>query len=465
MASWNYSRTALFFDPKSNDEKLIRQVMKCFHYEETDYLYLDETGVEGPRLKDFDEPNLCFEGSDELVSEGLFYLLNALCKNVAVYSVTAMGNSVSDYYSGEEHTFDPVTGKHSRREFNYCYGESTAFGEYVESEDESLSEAGTRCEEQTIDVNDFSGIYDSFTLFDMTLGDAEEGDFSELYDAIAKKKKELADSGKSGARINGNVLELVMTFGEEYVIPDCVKRIDSGAFNKCTNLTRVIIPEGVESIGTNAFSGCSKLVDVTLPDSIISIGEDAFEGTAWFENSRNEEKQAILDEKVHIAKSGDVVIPDGITFIEDNMFENCDEITSITIPDSVISIGEGAFCGCKNLTSITIPNSVTTIGLYAFYECESLTSITIPDGVTVIEESTFGDCTSLTSITIPDGVTSIEDYAFGGCVNLTNVTIPASVNEIHVFAFCGCDNLTLTVPKGSDAIEYAKEIGIKYIET
>ena len=465
MASWNYSRTALFFDPKSNDEKLIRKVMACFQYEETDYLYLDETGVEGPKLKDFDNPTLCYEGSDELVSEGLFYLLNTLCKNVAVYSVTAMGNSVSDYYSGEEHTFDPATGKHFRREFNYCYGESTAFGEYVESEDESLSEAGTRCEEQTIDANDFSGIYDSFTLFDMLLGDAEEGDFSELYDAIAKKKKELADSGKSSARINGNVFECAMTFGEEYVIPDGVKRIDSGAFNKCKNLTRVIIPEGVESIGTSAFSGCSKLVDVILPDSIISIGEDAFEGTAWFDNCSDEEKQAILDKKVQCAKSGDVVIPDSITFIEDLMFYECDELTGITIPDSVCGIGKNAFDGCSKLKSISIPDSVTSIGSYAFAGCTSLVSITLPPRITRIEEYTFNCCESLTSIIIPEGVTLIDESAFECCTNLKSVIIPASVKEIGEFAFDCCDNLTITAPKGNCAIEYAKANFIRYIET
>lgn len=488
MASWNYSRTALFFDENANDEKLIRQVMECFDYEETDFLYMDETGVEGPKLKDFDNPTLCYEGSDELVSEGLFYLLNTLCKNVAVYSVTAEGSSVSDYYSGEEHTYDPVTGKHFRREFNYCYGEGTAFDEYVESEDEDLSEAGTRCEEQTIDVNDFSGIYDSFTLLDMSLGDAEEGNFSELYDVIAKKKKELADSGKTYAKINGNVLERAMTFGEGFIIPGSVKRIGYGAFDNCKTLSRIIIPEGVESIGSNAFSGCSKLVEVTLPDSIISIGKDAFEGTAWFDNCSEEEKQAILDKKVQCAKSGDVVIPDNVTFIDDNMFKDCDEITSIIIPDGVTGIGSGAFSGCTRLKSISIPDSVTSIGEGAFYDCASLTKITLPSKITCIDGLTFMGCTSLekitlppsitsiefeafsgcqslTNITIPDSVTVIDDCVFEGCVNLTSITIPASVKEIGEYAFDDCDDLTITAPVGSYAIEYAEEHDIEYIET
>ena len=249
--------------------------MACFQYEETDYLYQGGTGVEGPTLKDFDNQTLCYDGG-AWTSKRLFCLLNALCKNVAVYSVTAEGSSVSDCYSGEEHTYDPVTGKHFQREFNYCYGDGTAFDEYVESEYEDLSEAGTRCEEQTIDVNDFSGIFDSFDLLEKSLGYAEEGNFSELHDVIAKKKKELADSGKTYTKINDNVLERAMTFGEEFIISGSVKRIGYGAFDNCKTLSRIIIPEGVESIGSNAFSGCSKLVEVTLPAGVKEISECAF---------------------------------------------------------------------------------------------------------------------------------------------------------------------------------------------
>ena len=44
------------------------------------------------------------------------------------------------------------------------------------------------------------------------------------------------------------------------------------------------------------------------------------------------------------------------------------------IPDSVKSIG-GAFAGCSGLTSIVIPDEVTWIGDNIFEDCDSLTSI------------------------------------------------------------------------------------------
>lgn len=76
--------------------------------------------------------------------------------------------------------------------------------------------------------------------------------------------------------------------------------------------------------------------------------------------------------------TGKCVIPNSIrengkeyivTSIEDEAFQFCTGLTSITIPNSVTTIGEAAFYGCSGLTSVTIPNSVTSIGKQAFYNC------------------------------------------------------------------------------------------------
>ena len=70
-----------------------------------------------------------------------------------------------------------------------------------------------------------------------------------------------------------------------------------------------------------------------------------------------------------------VVIPEGVTEIGDNAFEDCSSLTSVTIPEGVTRIGDWAFKGCSSLTSVTIPESVTRIGDKAFYGCSSLTSV------------------------------------------------------------------------------------------
>ena len=107
-------------------------------------------------------------------------------------------------------------------------------------------------------------------------------------------------------------------------------------------------------------------------------------------------------------------IPNTVTSLGNNAFDNCGLLTSITIPSSVTSIGNYAFQSCVGLTSITIPSSVTTIGSYAFYSCSGLTSITISNGVTSIDGQAFGNCKGLKTLTIPSSVTNIGSNIVAG---------------------------------------------------
>lgn len=122
--------------------------------------------------------------------------------------------------------------------------------------------------------------------------------------------------------------------------------------------------------------------------------------------------------------------------IDDQAFDVCVNLHSITMTPSIRTIGEQVFAD-SNLTSITIPSSVRSINNVVFGACNFLNRVIIPNSVTDITNP-FEDCAGLTSITIPDSVTSIGDYIFKGCSNLTSITIPNTITEIPVSAFEGC---------------------------
>ena len=132
-----------------------------------------------------------------------------------------------------------------------------------------------------------------------------------------------------------------------------------------------------------------------------------------------------------------VVIPKGVTQIEDDAFRGCHTLMSVTLHKRVKMIGDHAFFH-TGLTSISLPESVMDIGNYAFSECVFLKSVVIPEGVTVIGIETFSKCPALESAVIPESVTTIRYGAFGGCKSLKSVNIPNAVTLIEKEAFIAC---------------------------
>lgn len=72
---------------------------------------------------------------------------------------------------------------------------------------------------------------------------------------------------------------------------------------------------------------------------------------------------------------GEVVIPDGVTEIDDEAFIECESLESVVIPKSVVEIREYAFAHCKSLKSVTIHGNVRKIDSWAFWDCAALAEI------------------------------------------------------------------------------------------
>ena len=300
----------------------------------------------------------------------------------------------------------------------------------------------------------------------------------------------------------------------DVILENGVTNIFSEAFLDCSGLTSIVIPDSVTSIGFAAFSGCSGLVEMTLP-FIGSAKEGAgytyfgyiFGAKKYWSNGGSVPsslKKVTVTAMTSIPAYAfyrcvgltDVIIPDGVTVIEECAFSGCHSLTNITIPGSVTSIGHEAFYN-TDLTSIVIPSGVTTVGYEAFRGCSRLASIEIPDSVTFIGEGAFSNtayyknaenwdngllyisrhlvsakwvipgsciikdgtltispalfeyCDGLTSVTVPDGITSIGERMFRCCSELTSVTLPDSVTSLGDHVFSDCEALTSITISGN----------------
>ena len=172
------------------------------------------------------------------------------------------------------------------------------------------------------------------------------------YDLDAETKQATVTSSTSSVKYSG---EVVIPESVEFKrTAHSVTSIGRGAFNCCYYLTSVTIPNSVTSIGEYAFAECYGLTSVHISDI-----------AAWcnikFSNSEaNPLYYACLYLNGEEVK--DLVIPNSVTSIGEETFDNCSALTSVTIPNSVTSIGKRAFRWCTNLTSVSISNNVKSIG-------------------------------------------------------------------------------------------------------
>lgn len=150
-----------------------------------------------------------------------------------------------------------------------------------------------------------------------------------------------------------------------------------------------------------------------------------------------------------------IVIPEGVTKIQNRAFENCTSLQRVDIPSTVKEIGWWAFKNCINLEFISLPEGITTLKEGIFYNCaNNLKNITIPSTVEIIEDDTFYGCRKIKSIDLPESITYIGENAFWWCDSLTKIKIPKNVKEVKKYCFGDCTNLQeVEISEGVEKIE------------
>lgn len=168
----------------------------------------------------------------------------------------------------------------------------------------------------------------------------------------------------------------------------------------------LVFMNDVNTVMPYAFEDNNVINTVTFNESIAKLGKNSF---ARATNIRRIE----FNDRNRIS-----VIPD-------SCFYNIN-ITRVVIPEGVTSIEQNAFHSCNHLTSVTLPNSLVSIGLLAFHST-AIRELEIPESVRIIQGHAFVNNNQLTSVTFIDnhdrGEVVVDGYAFSGCDNLNTINI------------------------------------------
>lgn len=221
--------------------------------------------------------------------------------------------------------------------------------------------------------------------------------------------------GQNGGEEDPGVVTEFTANGIKYSCPDPV------------NHKRDVVISGTEGASVGALSLSSDVKYRGATFHVKGIGPGAFDGCNGY--------------------TGKLTIPEGVVFIDDAAFRNCNEFTGLSLPSTLKYLGAGAagtvmltqgtFAGCTGLTgTITIPEGVLCVGNYVFKDCSKITGATIPKSATTTGDGIFEGCSALATVDI-GGCTVIGNSMFKGCVALAAVDF-SKVTSVSDNAFRGC---------------------------
>lgn len=229
----------------------------------------------------------------------------------------------------------------------------------------------------------------------------------------------------------------------EITIPGSLSRTSLNMFYMCSGLKKAVVEEGVKTLNNYTFGYCSELIDLTLPESLemlcpYSIGECKNLQYVKIPSKVTDIQSAAF---YYCKKINNIIIPDSVTKLGTHAFRECWELSNIKLSKNIKTIGQRTFHGCA-ITTLDIPDGVTYIDKEVFYNCTKLESIELPAGVTTVGNQTFYNCPKLAEVTVYDSLETIGEDIFATATGKPNTTV-------NVYA-----------PESSAMQQYAKENNI-----
>ena len=220
------------------------------------------------------------------------------------------------------------------------------------------------------------------------------------------------------------------------VLPDKLDRIENAAFENTALTGTVLLPEGLKYV--NGFKD-TKITNVSFPSTLEVIGSYAFAGC-----------KGLMCE---------LSFPESLKVIEYQAFYNSAISGNLVLPEGLTEIQNRAFCQCSNLTgSLVIPSGITRIESYTFYYCGFNGTLSLPIGLKEIESLAFYHNDFKGELILPDGLVKIADEAFAFNEFSGRLVFPSELVSLGAGVFYDCWRLDGVVELPENIITVPQEL-------
>lgn len=223
----------------------------------------------------------------------------------------------------------------------------------------------------------------------------------------------------------------------ELSTPSTLTSIRYQALQNCTNLTTLDLSNGLDSICVDAFRNDSKLSKLILPITLKHLGAHAFHGNYGIKELTVPKSVSSIEtycftdcygiEKISFEGGG------ALKAINSRVFAGCYGLKELILGEGLESIGEYAFSGCKKLESVTLPKSIKILDGNLFESCDNLSTVKIykedgnydkelGKGIDISSETfnyiTKNGLSVKLLVPVPDKYSDFADYFTGGIEKL-----------------------------------------------
>ena len=247
-------------------------------------------------------------------------------------------------------------------------------------------------------------------------------------------------------------------------------RVNDNAFSsygnytdRPTDLTNIYLPNRVEYIGRGAFGNQKMIETFKVPNSKFEIGRGAFQGTKVVkftgENILPNGEGILVDGILYTLnyddKAEELIIPEGVIEIGEALasgnlrdFCNRPKVKRLVISEGVRKINNNAFQYCTSLESVSLPSSLQEVGTYIFRFCPNIREFIGSSEFITADNKCFLDIIYVkgqirygiqsavkvglpNDYIIPEEIVTIRPCAFEGIENLRSITLPNSIMLIE----------------------------------